>query len=337
MPGLGHKSYIQIGPKETTFGTFQTPTKKLEVESWSISPEIGVIEDASLYAAQSRRGLYQGGLLYKGTFVVRLNYDGILELLRGVLGTYSSAVVEGSVRDHTFLSDGTTSSTLNSYSFEVVLGDVPAGKVSRLLGAKLTGMTIRGTAGNGNDAMLTVEFTVLAKDYQSDQTQTGSLTFPAVLPVLYHHTENPGGVVDDGTADAVGNVRWRSFEIAIASPHTEDRFYLGSHNIDEPLRSDFLDVTWRQTQEFITKTQLEAARAFTPGSPRLVFQHPTTIGSASKREFEIRSGSAQLTEFSPPIEGYGVLISTATWRAFYDPTDTAALLVRVRNTEAALS
>jgi hypothetical protein len=337
MSVLGHLSYIQTGPKETTYGTFQAPTKKLEVVRWNLDPEIGVINDGSLYGGQSRRGLYQGGILHKGSFVTRANYEGLLELLRGALGTYSNSLVETGVRDHVFLSDGAGSGKLNSYSPEVIHGDIPAGKCFRALGLKHMGLTIRGTAGNGDDALVMIEWPTISKDYQSDQTPTGSLAFPALLPVRYHDTKNAGGVVDDGTGDTAANVRVRSFEIAVAAPHHEDRFYLGSQNIDEPLRSDFLDVTWKLTQEFKTKTQFDAARNFTAGSPRLVFQDPTTIGSTSKRELEIRSGSAQLVEWSAPIEAYGIILSTVTWRAFYDPTDTAALYVRLRNTEAALT
>ena len=33
MPGLGHRSYLQIGPKETTYGTYIAPTSKLELIS----------------------------------------------------------------------------------------------------------------------------------------------------------------------------------------------------------------------------------------------------------------------------------------------------------------
>lgn len=402
MPGLGHKSYVQFGPKEGTYGSFQTPTKKLEVVSWNIAPQVGVIQDPSLYGAQSRRALYQGGLLYKGTFVVRLNYEGLEELFRAVFGTYSQAVVSGTVRDHTFKEGA----TLNSYSFEVGVGDVPTGKVFRLLGAKLTSLTVRGTAGSGTDAMLQAEFSVVAKDMTSDAAPTAAATVgpiascsttsgaftltrasgsfvtdgvvvghtvsassvppgtvvlsvaaltltlsaaatatvsgslsasfltmqaPSVLPVLYHQ----GVTIDDGTADTP---RIRSFEVTLESPHAEDRFYLGSVNIDEPLRSDFLTARWRLTQEFSTKTQFDAARAFTEGSPKLLFRHTTDIGSGNFREFELRSNRANLVEFSNPVEGYGVLISTATWEAFYDDaTDLSALVARFRNNMPALA
>src|SRR6185503_18621702 len=107
MPGLGHKSYLQIGPKETTYGTYIAPTSKLELISWDVEPNVSVIQDPSLYSV-------------RGTFVVRLNFEGLLELFRGLFGTYSNSLVETGVRDHTFKEGA----TLNSYSPEVIIGDV---------------------------------------------------------------------------------------------------------------------------------------------------------------------------------------------------------------------
>lgn len=335
MPGLGHKSYLQTGPKETSYGTYVAPTQKLEMlPGWDLPLDPSVIPDPSLYGGVSPRALFAGPTIYQGSMPFRLNYEGLLELFRGVLPLYSSALVETGVRDHTF-KEGPT---LNSYSPELILGDVPAGKCFRVLGEKHPDLTIRGTAGTGDDAMLRAEFKMIVKNVLSNQTPTGSLVFPAVLPVIYHSDDAAAAVVDDGTADAASSVRVRSFEMAYEQPHTaEERVYLGSKTIDEPLRNALVKCTWKLTQEFNTLTQFEAAKNFTEGSPRLLFQHPATIGVSSKREFEIRSNKANLLGWSAPIESYGIILSTATWQAFNDPTDASALVARFRNTESALT
>jgi len=399
MPGLGSLSYIQIVP-EAAYG-YGTPaaTQKLEIVSANISPVIGVIQDPSLYNAQSRRGIFQGGQLWRGSFTFRMNYAGLLEFLRGSFGTYTSPTVEAGVLDHTF-KEG---STLKTYRIEMIEGNVSNTKCQTLVGAKFTGITVKGTAGTGNDAMIMLEVTVIAKDKLVDQTPTGALSFPSVLPVLFHQnittsdgtidggvnsvsvvncsasssttlTRAAGNFTTDGvragmgisgtgipantTVVSVGTttlvmsaaggagasltmvfltaLRVRSFEVSLDSPHTEDRFYMGALNIDEPLRSDFIVARWRLTQEFANVNLLNAAKAFTTGAPKIIFQHGTTIGAASKREFELRSGSANLVEFSAPIEGYGVIIATSTWEAWLDGTDASALVARVRNTETAL-
>ena len=332
-PGLGLKSYMQIGPKEATYGTFQTPTKKLEVVSFNVAPNIGVIRDSSLSNSPSRRGLYQGGYNFKGTFVVRANYEGLLELFRGVAGGYSHAVADTTAHDHLFKE----AAALNSYSIEVAMGDVPTnnpGKVFRLLGAKFSGLTVRGTAGTGNDAMLMCEFTVVAKDMTSVNTPTGALAFPAILPILYHQAT----IVDSGVSDLTGDARVRSFEFALENPLAEDRFYLGSVNADEPLRQDFLKATFKFTQEFTTAGQFEAARAFAVASPVLLFKHPDVIGATTKtREFELHANQANIVEFSDPVDAYGVLVSTCTLEAFLDPIgDASSYAMRFTNTETAL-
>lgn len=400
-PGLGHKSYVQFG-KETTYGTAVAATKKLEIVSWSVPQQIATIQDSSLYSAQSRRASYQGGSLWKGTFTVRLNYVGLEELLRAVNSTYTSTqfAAAGGVTmiDHKFKEGA----TLPSYTFEVVAGDIPTGKCFRYTGAKITDLTIKGTAGTGNDAMLMADFSVVAKDCVSNVTPTSSLSYPTVSPVLFHHA----AILNDGTSDSSANVRLRNFTMTLAQPHAEDRFYLGNLTIDEPVRSDFINATLAFSQEFITITQYDKARAFTTGSPRLVFRNPVATATSSPgavanvsgagqftitrtgswdasvqagmvvnstvhpagtlitnvagstitvdtaatgaatleamtftlhREIEINIGTATLSDFSAPIEGYGVILSSATWLATYDATNGTAVYLRNRSETSALA
>ena len=330
IPGLGHLAQLWIGIESSYGDGNVNPGNTLEIVSWNVQPTIGVIPDPSLYNKSSRRALYPGGFTVRGTFVVRLNYEGLLELFRGVFGAYSATLVGGEtlVRDHVF-KEG---STLPSYEIQISAGDIPTGKVFQLLGAKLINLTVRGTAGNGNDAMLLAEFTVLAKDMVSNFTGTGIGSFPNPLPVMFHECTT----ADDGTADASSNIRLRGIEVSLENPHTEDRYFFGSKNIDEPLRADFLTARFRLTQEFATKTQYDAARAFTNGSPQLIFKRAGTIGNASQREFELRANSANLVDYSAPIESYGIIISTATWEAFYNVGDASALVARMRSIETAL-
>lgn len=323
----GFKSWIAFG-LESSFGSGATPTQKLEIINFNVPPKIGMIPDPSLYNARSRRALNQGSLYYRGTVTSRLNYEGMILPLRCVLWGYSSAVVETGVRDHT-INEGTIAESLE---IQASIGNLPTGKVFRFLGVRLLNFSTRWTAGNGPEGMGQITFDVWSKEAFSDYTPTGTPTFPAVLPVLHHQAIT----VDDGTADTGVNLRVRAIEFSLDAPHDEENMFMGSINPDEPSPSDFLVPTWRITQVFKTKTAFEAAKAFTNGSPRLVFQDPTTIGVSSKREFEIRSEQARLKEYSDPVEGYGAIIATATWEAFQDPTDASAVVLRFRTTEPAL-
>lgn len=399
VPGLGHKSYVQFG-KETTYGTAVPATIRLEIVSWNVPQVISTIQDTSLFSAQSRRANYQGGSLWKGSFTVRMNYEGLEELFRAVHNNYVANPVDGiTLRDHVFKEQA----TLPSYTFEVVAGDIPTGKCFLYTGVKISDVTVRGSAGTGNDAMLMCDFTIIAKDCVSNQTPTAGLTANAPFPVMF----NNAVVTDDGTTDTADNIRLRSFTLTLAQPHTEDRFYLGSLNIDEPVRSDFLTATMQFSQEFVNRTQYDAARSFTSGSPRLVFRNPganvtvspgavsnvsgsgvfiitrtggdyatggvkvgyqvnsavfpagTTVTAVSTTqitvdrastgaatnasitftghvEFEISMGTATVSDFSTPVEGYGVLLSSVTWDATYDNSTSTAVQFKMRNTKSAL-
>jgi len=49
-PGSGHDSYLQTGPKETTYGTYVAPTQKLEIVNWDLPIDPSLIPDPSLTA-----------------------------------------------------------------------------------------------------------------------------------------------------------------------------------------------------------------------------------------------------------------------------------------------
>lgn len=329
IPGRGHKSYIQIG-KQTAAGTPAAAAFRNELISADIHPEMGLIPDPSLNDQPSRRGVFQGSIVYRGTLVVRANYQGIEEFLRGVMGSYVGGSLVDSARDHTFKELG----SLPFYSIELMQGapqDVTT--VTRYTDAIFTGITIRGTAGGGSDAMLQCELGVLAAGCTQTFTPTAALTAPAIWPVLYHQAIT----VDIGNGDAASLVRVRNFEFALQSPHADDRNYLGSVNPDVPIRNDFLTARWRFTAEFITETVLTALKAGTIGSPQLIFQNPTLIGASSKREFEIRSGLAIYTEETRPIEGYGPILANVAMEAYNDGTgDNSVAVIRTKNALAAL-
>jgi len=240
----------------------------------------------------------------------------------------------------------------------IVVSIDTSGNCARVVGAVFTGFTIKGTSGTGNDAMLTIDVTVLGKDmtkgnapsrYQAvtgatisatnvisafsaptdpiivGQTVTGpgipggttvtavnaannvtlsqactnasglalqfSLSYPALLPVLYHQSY----IMQDGTTDTT-QIRWRSFEVSVAAPHTEDRYYLGSVNMDQPLRQDFITTKWKAVQEFNSLSQFNAAKNFLPtAGMKLVFRNPNVLNAA------------------PPTSSSSIAALTLTW------------------------
>jgi hypothetical protein len=331
VPAVAHKGFLQIG-KETTWDTPVAATIKLPVLDISIELDAPLIPDNVLHGNPWERTKYQGPRRAMGPFSTQLLFEGELELLRGIFGAYTNSLVETGVRDHTFK----IGPTLNGYTLQEIIGDTPAGTCFRDRGGKFNKLTLSGTQGQAAESIVTMAVEVIAKDREENQSPTGALSFPPLLPVKFDLST----VVDDGTADAAGLVRVRQFEFTLENRLTDDRFYASSLFIDEPVRGDKIQATFRFMQEFQSLTQYAAYRALTIGSPRMVFQHPATIGSTSKREFEIRANQAYLDKVSQPVNGPGVIIATSTWVATFDGVDgseASPVVCRVRNTESALA
>lgn len=330
VPAIGHKSTIQIG-KETTWGTAASVVWPVAILGNTLELEAPPIPDTQLHGNPWPRTMYQGPRRARGEISSQMMFEGMMEFLRGSFGAYSNTLVETGVRDHTFK----IGSLLNGYTIESVVGGIPTGKVFQNLGSKFNRLTLRATAAQGPEAIVTMAVDVIGKDRVENVNASG-LTFGEIFPVKF----DLATVVDDGTADPASSVRVRSFTFTLENNLADDRFYHGSLFIDEPVRSGHVRAIFEFQQEFQTLTQYSAHRALTIGSPRMQFQHPTTIGAASKREFEIRANQAYLEKVSLPVEGPNAIIATSTWVATFDGVDTSEnspVVCRVRNTEPALT
>ena len=325
VPGLGHKSYLQVG-REAVWGTAVAATHRFGVKRMSIEPVIGAIRDEQLNDKPFRDALYQGGLLYKGTVAMNLTYAGQMLLFDGVFGTATFGSNGGATSGvgpytHTF----NQKALLNSYTLQMIEGNILDTKCQRVDGAKIVGMRIRGESGTGELAILEVEFDFLAKDKTVNIAPTGSLTIQNTAPVLYHQATT----VDNGIRTS--SVSISSFEIELPNPVHEDRFYLGAVNIDEPIRSNFSEPKWRFSAELQSDDELEAADAFTTGTPQLIFTSGTTTMT-----FEM--GEAKLIEYSNPVSNYGRIMQSFTWEGSGDGagTESAFRLINV-NAQATIT
>jgi hypothetical protein len=171
------------------------------------------------------------------------------------------------------------------------------------------GMTVTWSGGTTN--------TVLAVPTSTTVTLTANGPTQTNLPATFSYPDRP-----------------RSFEFSLINPHHEDRFYLGGLNPDEPLRSDFLEAKWRITKEFVNINDIAGLQAWTVSTPSILFRNQgQPIGTASYREFEIRSNTAQVTSVGTPVQGYGIILLTTEHTAYRDSTtDLSAFRIRFRTT-----
>lgn len=340
MPlGKGHASYVLIAT-ESTYGV--APANgyhKVEVVSVSCDPVIGMIPDTSLYSARARRGLYQGGLMYRGTMRIRANYEGaaLLHLLRcahlaGATGAgtgylYQQATAgPPAANNHTF----TDGSTLRSLTMQMQEGGV-ASTVQQVTGLVITGYSFRISPGTGAEAMGMYEFTYVAKDKTEGITEIagGNVTaFATANPVLFHHCT----VQVDGSG-STGNIR--SLELSYEVPMSEDRFTLGTINPLQPIPSDFVNCSVKFTREFDSLGLFTKAKGFEAPAAALNFKFVGgTIVAGHTFEQEFTVANARLQDYSNPIDDYGVLVANATWLAYDNGGES--LKVRVKNSAASL-
>ena len=317
---LGHKSYMQWA-REATWGTAVPATRRGGLIESTPTLQTGVILDPTLDNSVSRTAQYQGRRRVRARIRTRLDYESYGLFWDSLFGTASFGSLGATTTGagpyvHTLVEK----SILNSLAVQLIEGDIPTGKCSTLEGLKLSGVRISGEQGDGERGLCYTEWDGAAEDYAEDQTPTASLTAYVALPVLTQDVTTQ----DDGTADTV---KMRSFEITVRNP-VEEEGALGQVQIEEPFRNDFLEIKAVFRKIYKTKTLHAAARAFTAGSPKLVF------GSAATKRMTLDVGTANVEVYQHPVRGYGVVLQEVTWNAIKDATNASALKMTIENNRA---
>jgi hypothetical protein len=339
-PGIGSKSFLQIA-EEATYGA-STPTAltKLEVMEYDYTIDQGLIEDPSLYDQISARDMFQLAVLYRGTIKFRANYAGLLKIMRAAFGSSSVSGSASTGYTHVFV-PGTVAATGGVYSLAGQLLDAgivdTGGDCTLITGMVITSLKMSGTAGKDVSAMCTFEITFIAKDITAATSTklTAIGSFPAVVPIVFHHNTDSL----NGTALSFANQRIKGFDVTLNSILSEDRHYLASKNIDEPIRDGMVSSEWVLREEFSSFDQWKAAQNSTTGVLKLVFTSPTDIPGATggtKYLFTIDANKAKASTAVKPVRGYGRVEATTTWKTFFDAT-TGALRIQIKNDSATVA
>lgn len=196
VPGSGHKGGLITFGKETTYAGGASPMHKLEVIDFEYTPNKIEEDDPNLSGDPELKDVFLGGFSVSGMMTLRANFDGLLEVMRGCHGSYSSAAVSGdaTVRDHTFK----TGDQLPFYSADVMMGNVPAGKVTRLDGLKFLGYDWTIDLRAGSSGRIKIPF--FAANALTDQIQR-------VVTVVNCSTTNGGFNVTRAAGDWNAEVR----------------------------------------------------------------------------------------------------------------------------------
>jgi hypothetical protein len=338
VPGIGHKCNVLFA-KESTYGTAPgASTNKWEFASFRPAFDLGSVIDGNMNSASpSPRLAVQTLQVFRFTTRMRWAFEGYEALMRMLLPTYSQATVESGVIDHTF-KEGFLHS---SCALDVSLDNIPSGQVLRCTGCKALNWSFTLTQGQGDGAVIYKDIEWLAQNAALVAPMTGTPTIPVQPFIPFHATLRTSGNIKDAliASGAESSAFIRSLRVSMSNPHTV-RGYLGSQLIDEPVRNGQtvgridLELQWDANYQAAFAKAL--ANTLQAGGLKFLLQHATTIGAASKREYEITAANPFPEEYPGPEVGIDVITQRIGYRLLYDATALSSIVVRNRSTTAAL-
>ena len=300
-PGQGSKSYWQFG-REATWATAVAATKRVAPLSMGIEAVIKQEKDLSLHGGMVARDIVKVNERAEGAIETYLTYNEQLMLIDALCGTATYGSNGGSTSGsnpytHTF----TTKELFNSFTHQLIEGNIPASKCQRALGAKMTGLTFVGEV----VSIVRATWATVGKQKQTDQTPTGALSAATPLYVLTSHA-----VLDDGTSDVAGSdVIMKSFEFSMQNGCAA-REDCGSDYILEPLRAGPEMARLKFRREFRTKALMDTWIAGTNLAFSLTF-------TSSPSSFKLEAANSRVVSFKNGIDDMDICYVEAELEAVY--------------------
>lgn len=334
LTGQEHKTYVQFA-REATYGTKPTITHLLACTQAHARPLVGKNKARNLTGNINRAAITNIGEMALLTLEFDLCYTGQLYILDGLLGTatYGSnggATTGANPYTHIFREED----LFNSYSFEVIRGNVPSGKCELVTGAKLDTATIRWVASlDGDDAKGRATLNYIGRRFQTDQTPASGLSFPTYDPVIFHHAG--AGTVDDGSGDTAADIVVSEFEVSIDNKLARD-FGMNSTSgqyLIEPQRDDRPETMFKMTAEFRSKTLMDSYIAGTESSPGMRF-----VSGSKEALFDM--GKAYLMTHEKPPRGAGKIRQEFEWHPIDDAVsagNNTGLKITIINAQATIT
>jgi len=332
-PAIGFKSYWQFG-REATWDTAATATTRLPFLTLGPEPNLGVtpsrlinsgVDNPENFVGIGQRNRLQG--------TTEFQYENFLRLIDCLMGTASFGSNGGTttgpvstIYTHAFKQRAIVNSLTNQMS----IGDVPAGQVERLRGAKVMEMRLSGSrAFGGDEGIVSCEVSMLGRTYETAQAPAGTPAVPAYRPVLFQHLTT----VLDGSGDAADLRALWSFDLTIRNALAENRLDVMPTGL-EPVRNGWTEILLKLETEYQVKTLRDRYRALTEGGLSLTFDEPGATG----RQVVLDIPKAhQVEPHSLGVPDMDVLRQTSVWRAKSDGGSPASgITITVKNTESAI-
>jgi hypothetical protein len=272
------------------------------------------VKDESMTGSLVARDIVNVGERAEGSIEGYLQYNELLMFLDGLFGTdtygSSGGVTSGTNPwTHVF----TDRELFNSYTMELIEGNIPSTKCQRILGGKIGSITISGEAAG----IVKYKIDVIGKQKVVNQTPTGALTAATPSYVLTSHST---ATSVDGSGDAAADQIIKSFEFTMDNSLDASREDAGSSQILEPLRNGLTVARLKLRREFHTISALSAYIAATNQAPLLNF----TSGSL---QFQIEMNTARLVGEDHGVNSLGIAYQETELEAILTSTTGAKITV----------
>ena len=292
-PAIGAKSYMQWG-RESTWGTAVTATKRLGILKSTLKQDLKLVRDQRMTGSRLPQDIYVVRERAVGQIELYCTYNDLMMFFDGAMGTATFGSNGGTTTGanpytHTW-NDG--KEFFNSYTIEIVEGNIPANKCSRVKGAKIVGLTLKGEASD----IVRVTLDIVGKQFEMNQTPTPALTANTQLLVLTSHVNT----FADGSGDAAADIVLKSFECNVNPNLNAERDICGSAYIGEPIGNGLTMASMKFRKEFRTKTAFDAAIAMTSFNPSL----PLLVSASQSLTFQMPT--AKVVNESHGLDDFGI-------------------------------
>lgn len=265
--GFGFLGYLQFA-RDATWGTFPTINHRIPFYSASARSLAKRIRPNLLDGTLYRNSLVVG--VEAGEMDVKLpvTYSGMLLIWDALFGTGTYASNGGSTSgSNPYTHIWGTQRLMNSLSFELIQGNIPASQCVRLTSGKIQRAAFKWSGGLDSDEQIgTVELKIVGKSYTKAQTPTGSLSSLALDFVMAQHM-----TVNTDPASVSTAAITEELEIVIETMATPREFMEGSGFITEPQRNGRPKLTVSMTKQFQVGTWLNAYISNTHGAGQVNF------------------------------------------------------------------
>lgn len=323
VPGLPFKTVLAFG-EETAYGTVVARDKVIEINSETVEVEERKLTSESLFSIGTKTTrVVQGHVAIAGDVVFNPQFGGWERLLKHLLGklvTTDLGAPDVGAASHVFTpttkitDDAKTSLTLELDKDK---------KVFLVDGAKINSMEF----GFSAEELLAITMSIIARQ----QTQTGAPT--AITLPTQKLIPSTIAKLKFGPTGAEVELDVTEATITVSNNLTEDRRFIGSRFLKEPVRGGKLDVSGSFTTEFQSVTQLDDFRADTRRSLIIEADSGELIVGGGSQNFllKIECPITQLLSGTPIVDAVEPITIDHSFKALRGSLDEDEIKITLFN------